>query len=156
MANTYTVFNEGLQKLNDGTYTWTSANVRGLLAQSSSPAYVPNKDHTTIQEMKNNNLVEMDASGTGYHREAVGSRTITKNTTTDKIEYRCVSSVNFGNIASGYTIVGVLFYIRVGANDDDTVDIPLIYVSLDPPQVTGGGAFVVNIQDGILFTEFQP
>jgi len=146
MANIiYNVWHENQAKK---LYAWDSATtVKALLVRSTS-TYSPDKDHTTIQQMKNNGLVEISASG--YSRATANNKTVYVDTNNDIVQYRC-DNLTFGTPASGQTVIAVVLYVDLG---NDNSSFPIAYIDQagnDLPMNTGNGTFTVNVpSSGIL------
>jgi len=148
MANT--IFDKWLEVRGKKQYAWDSGTtIRALLVDNSS-TYTPNRSHTTVQQCISNGLVEV--SGTGYSRVTLANKTVTVNSSEHRVEYSC-DALEFGEIQAGITVKAVLLFIRVGASDDASQDIPIAYIdtSAGPPNgvalpfQTGGGAVVMQI-----------
>lgn len=142
-----TVYSVWKQAVLNGTYPWSSGTlVRAMLIDSSS-TYVPNSTHATVQDLFNNGLVELSA--TGYSRQTLTNLTVERNGT--QVSIKCDSPINFGNIESGYTVVAVLFYVQASDPEDD---IPILYkdTAVNLPACTGGGSFLVHIDSQGLMT----
>lgn len=154
MANT--LYNRFLELESNKTYGWDSGTtVRAMLVKDSS-TYVPDKDHTTVQDLITNGLVEADAAG--YSRQTVSNKIVYNNSNTDTIEYRC-DNINFGDLAAGQTIKAIVLFIRTGASDAPANDIPIAYIDTAAggslPMTTGGGAFIVNMPSTGIITKQQ-
>ncbi len=141
MANV--IYTRFLEVLNNGDYPWDSAVVRAMLIRDTS-TYEPDPDHTTIAQLNTGGLVELSASG--YSRQTLANKTVTSDTTNDWVKLTA-DNLNFGNVAAGQTVSAILFFIRVGADDDSDDDIPAIFIdnATNLPLSTGGGAFTVTI-----------
>lgn len=153
MANT--LYNRFLELESNKTYGWDNGTtVRALLATGT--AYTPDKDHATIQDMITNGLSELSA--TGYSRQTVSNKIVYNNSVADTVEYRC-DNINFGDIEAGHTVNAIVLFVRVGASDNDTYDIPIAYIDTAAggslPMTTGGGAFIVNMPSTGIITKKQ-
>ncbi len=142
MANI--IFNKFLETTANRTYSWdTGTTIRAMLIRQV-PGTI-NRTRTTVAQLISDGFVEITASG--YSRQTVTNKQVYLNNTTHEAEYRG-DNLNFGNIAVGQTVVGVLFFVRVGASDDANNDIPVAYIDETSdnslPMPTGNGAFVVN------------
>ena len=140
MANI--IYNRFLRLETSRTYGWDSnTTIRALLVGDDS--YTPSKNHETVQEAINAGLVELEAEG--YSRQTLPNKTIVVDTSQNQIEYHA-DNLNFGTVESGKTIYGILFYIRVGQEDDEESDIPVLYIdtATSLPLETNGQAILVT------------
>jgi len=155
MANT--IFDKWLEVRANKTYGWDSGTtIRALLVDGSS-TYTPNRSHTTVAQCVSNGLVEV--SGSGYSRVTLSNKTVTINAAEHRVEYSC-DQLQFGEIEAGITVKAVLLFIRVGASDNASVDIPIMYIDtaqgppngVNLPFETGGGAVTMTIPtSGLLY-----
>ncbi|GIW59029.1 MAG: hypothetical protein KatS3mg087_0095 [Patescibacteria group bacterium] len=158
MANV--IYNKWLEVKEKKQYGWDSGTtIRAMLAQATN-ANAANKDLATVQDVINAGFTELSASG--YSRVTLANKTVTIDAATDKI--KCTAdSVSFGNIEAGKTVVAMLLYVRVGASDNPSADIPVAYIdtlegppnSVQFPFDTGAGA-VTLVPPSNLFEVYQP
>lgn len=147
MANT--VYNNFLRLESIRTYGWdANTTIRAMLAGTNG--YTPSKNHSTVQEVINAGFTELSA--TGYSRQTLANKTITVDTTQNRIEYHA-DNLNFGAVESGKTIYGILLYIRVGTSDDANSDVPVLYIDTAtslPLSTNGQSILVVFPNTGII------
>ena len=140
------IYNTFWQKVLSGECAWNDDYVvRGLLVDSSS-TYTPNKDHQTIQAMKQAGLVEV-STDTGYKRGTVPDKTVqiieVNGDTRPALQG---GPIHFGAIEEGVTIKAIVLFVRVGLTDQDSVDYPVCYVDDHPslPKDTTGAVVMWN------------
>lgn len=147
-SNWYT---RGLRRLQGGAtgaINWVSAsNIKVLLLTGGTP-YTPNKDHEFVSD-----VVVSEADGTGYiggfggaGRKALGSKAITDDTATDRVNYGAANPSWTGlNLSNGSITHAIVF--AEGTADTDS---PLI-ACLDPADlVTNGGDVGLTFPSGIV------
>lgn len=148
MANI--IYQAGLADLLSNGKTIDAGTYKVLLERSTS-TYSPNKDDDTISGLSG--LVE--CSVTSYARQTIGSPTITKDDTGDKVVIDC-ADVSFGTLEAGQTVKAAIVFRHV-TNDSDSV--PLLYIDTDVnsllPRALGGGAFTLQISANGLITFAQ-
>ncbi len=132
MAN---VYNEGKLILTDGTVVWDGAEDFGVLLVTSSYTY--DADHVDVADVTN------ELSGGGYARQtALGGRTITKNNTTNRVEYDATDETFPSlDIAAGQPVAAVIFNNTPAADADKQL---IAYVSLTAPPVPNGGDYTIQ------------
>lgn len=137
---TTTIFDYGLDLMKD----WESSTFKFLLLKGSG--YTVNRDHQFVSSLT---PASNEASASGYSRQTAGTKTRTVDTSLDRITYTCASP-NFGSIAAGNTISGMVLYKFV-TNDADSI--LLAHYSL-PDIPTSASAFVVTVSSsGLLYVD---
>lgn len=149
MANV--VYNIFLREHARGTYGWNAGTTVRALLVSNSSTYTPNRNHTKMEDLFDNGLVEIQDAG--YSRGTLSNKTVNLNTTTNTAIYTA-DPISFGAISSGKTIVAVVFFIRVGAMDNPSLDIPIAFIDTATglPKNTTGGMIILQPTDNGYFS----
>jgi hypothetical protein len=133
------VYNEGSESLQDGTIDYlTDANVKIMLLLSS---YSFDKDHATVTTLAASEITVSGYTGGfgGAGRKALGSKTVAKNDTTDRVVFDAADPSAW-TLAAGETVGGAAI-IRENTNDAGST--PLFFLDFtDTP--TNGGTFTVQ------------
>jgi hypothetical protein len=143
------VYNIGSHQLQNRTVDFVSDTIEIILVKSS---YTPNKDDT------NSVYAAAEISGVsgyvgGYNgagRKALGTKTITNDTTNDRTVYDAADPTAW-TLGTGDTIGGAIIGKKGAANDSTAV--PLFFLDFaDIP--TNGSTFTLQFHaDGIAYTQ---
>lgn len=134
MANL--VYNAGKEKIANGTIDLDTSALKVLLVKST---YVADADHATIDDGSANDPQSHEISVSGYSRQTLSTRTVTKDNSNDRA-YLDADDTTFTSLASGQTIGGAIIFYDTGA---DNTAVPIAFYDLtDTP--TNGGNIVVQ------------
>jgi len=134
------VTNEGANGLANGTITWASDTIKARLVASS---VTPNKDDTT--------MTPYTVIGTD---QTLASKTRTKNTTDDRIDFSS-AAITWAAVAAGST-VGYVVIFKFVTNDAGSTPIAVIDVTDVPtngsdltytPPTVGSAAALFSLQE---------
>ena len=140
MANI--VYTYGLGELLNGGIDMDTDTIKMMLVDAS---YTPDKDHDFVDDASANEI-----SVDGYARQALGSRTVTVNTTDDRAEFDA-ANVAFGALATGETIAGaIIFEDRGGA---DSANPMILYMDLTNTPTNGSTVTVEFDAIGLFYLE---
>lgn len=134
-----TVYTRGMRELSG----FTSNTFKALLIKGSG--YTPDPDHDYVADLV---PASNEVSGAGYSRATLGTKSENIDDANDRIVYSCANP-NFGNIAAGETVTGMVVFREV-TNDSDSILIACY-------TFTGVGAgavnpFIVTVPaDGLLY-----
>lgn len=144
------MYNEGARQLQSGgSVNFSSDNIDIILLASS---YTPNKDDAiaTVVAGELSGVSGYTGGFGGAGRKALGTKTITKDTTNDRIVYDAADPSAW-TLAAGGTVGGAAIIKRGSASDTDAV--PLAYLDFtDTP--TNGSTFTITFDaTGIFYTQ---
>ena len=140
MANI--VYTYGLGELLNGGIDMDTDTIKMMLVDAS---YTPDKDHDFVDDASANEI-----SVDGYARQALGSRTVTVNTTDDRAEFDA-ANVAFGALDTGETIAGaIIFEDRGGA---DSANPMILYMDLTNTPTNGSTVTVEFDAIGLFYLE---
>jgi hypothetical protein len=130
-------FNQGANKVGDGTVVWTSATIKARLVAS-----VPAR---TITSMTGQTAIGSDPT--------LGTKSISKDDTNNQIKY-VAANPTWSAVAAGSTVAGVIVYAFI---TDDANSIPLCVHDVTDTPTNGGDITidwpVVNSTDGtVMYT----
>lgn len=128
------VYNQGAQALGDGSTLWLSASVKVLLLKGTG--YTPNRDHNFVSSLSPGSN---EVTVLGYARQPLTSKTIVRNDTDDRIEYRAIDTP-FGSLPAGETVEAAVIFDDAGVGDG--AHRLIAYADL-PSLPTTGGTFTV-------------
>lgn len=123
---------------NRGLPEWaafTTITARALLLKGAG--YTPSKDHDFVADLT---VGTNEVAGAGYSRQTLGSKTATIDDGGDYVVYDAADP-NFGTIAAGETVTGLVVYRFV---TDDTDSILLAYYDITDT-ATNGTPFVATL-----------
>lgn len=131
-------YGKGLRKIVDRTIDWVgSSNVKVMLLMT---AYSFNADHEFVSDVVAN---EFNGSGyTGGHagagRKALASKTITDDTTNDRIELDAADPSAWTALGAGTTAIAWVIVFEQGASDAASA----LICALDPTDLVANGGDV--------------
>lgn len=134
------VFTRAVTEMSDGTYTWLSSTIKGMLVKSG---YTPNVDHDFVSDGAGAN--ELTVSGytggfAGAGRKTLASKTITTVDGSDRSEFSS-AGLSWTALAAGETIEAVVLIFETGGADSAARVIAYCDVTDTP---TNGGDVTIN------------
>jgi hypothetical protein len=144
------VYNEGARQLQSGgSVDYAADTIEIVLVKST---YTPNKDDSGATAMAGEITGVSGYAGGfgGAGRKALGTKTITKDTTNDRIVYDAADPSAW-TLGAGDTIGGAVISKKGSA--DDTTAVPLFFLDFtDVP--TNGSTFTIQFNaGGIAYTQ---
>jgi hypothetical protein len=115
--------NKALQLFANGGLDWDGAQVVKALLERSTSTYVPSRNHNFLDAFTGGGGVELSVAS--YARQVVGTRGVTKNDGSKRIELTA-ANLSFGNLEAGQTVKGLLLYVQTGGNDASPADDELL------------------------------
>ncbi|MDP2319559.1 MAG: hypothetical protein Q8O42_09515 [Acidobacteriota bacterium] len=130
------VYNVGKEKIANGAIDLDTSTIKVMLVQST---YTVDADHGAIDDGTAADPASHEISVSGYSRQTLATRTVTKDNTNDRA-YLDADDATFAALAAGQTIGGAIIFIDSGA---DNTSYPIAFFDLtDTP--TNGGNIVVQ------------
>lgn len=145
------VYNEGAYQLrNGGSISWGSDTIKVMLIATDTP-YTPNKDETVLTTAAGSELsVSGYASGfAGAGRKTLASKTLTKDTTNDRVVYDA-DDPSAWTLGAGKTVAGAVIYKH---DTNDATSIPIFYLDFTDVGTTGGTFTLVFDATGIAYVQ---
>jgi len=142
-----TVYNVAKVRFTSGLLDWDTTDIRALVigTNATTPSQMFDPDLLTVAALLALTGI-LEASGTGYARKLVTSRTVTQDDVNNRANLDS-DSITW-NGASGWTARAVVFY-EEGGGTDATRNLISFHDS-NFPQVTNGGDFTVNTPNDVI------
>lgn len=134
-----------LAKVFARTTGWDGASNVYARLEASTSTYSFDPGHAVMDDVYNAGFVEVTAANYAGPVLVTG-KALTVDHINDRVLLSC-NDLNFGEIASGTTIKGILFLWRKGSTFNDAQDLPIFYQVLTPSYVTSGGNVIFSFTD---------
>lgn len=135
------MYNAGALALSDRSVDFLADTLEFVLLKSS---YTPNKDHlaATVLASEISGVTGYTGGHAGAGRKVLGTKTLVKNDTTDRVVYDAADPA-WTALGAGDTI-GYIAVIKRGAADDTTA-VALALLQVSPAVPTNGSDFNVTL-----------
>jgi len=144
---TEVVYNVAKARFTNGSLDWDTTDIRALIigvnATTPSQQFDPDLD-TVSQLLALTGIVE--ATGTGYARKTVGTRTVTEDDGNDRANLDAATITYTG--ANGWTARAIVFY-EEGGGTDATRNL-ISYHDTGLPFTMNGGDFTINTPNDVI------